>query len=356
MGGVAGSELKFAAKKAATWGTPVAVGALDGFMSLPTGIKRQADVIIDDSLGNYFVTGATPGAVKVDGDIPLYLRYEGCDLLLAMFMGPAGVPATHAAGTLSKDYVYKWLTSTDGLFVTFVKHMKNYIAETPSLKITGLTIKGEAGKPLQMIVNASGNDVVTNSATNTTVLFTSNVTFPSDATTNRVSFGQGVIRMNSQSGIALAAGDTIYPSSFELTAKRKMSGVLGQYKTTAFAGNVQDCIDEPTNDGQPEVTLKLQFPRHTAVTRLNDLGNDNRFKADMTFTGTLIEGAIYRSMLFQFPHLMMKSVDVQDEAGIIKEPVEFLVLPALAAPTGMTGITDPFWISGVNKRTTNPLA
>jgi hypothetical protein len=355
MGGVAGSELKFAVKKATTWGTPVAAGVLDGFLSLATGVKRQADVIVDDSLGSFFVQGATPGAVKVEGDIPLYLRYEGCDLLLALFMGTAGVPVTHAAGTLSKDYVYKWLASTDGLFATFVKHMKNYIAETPSMKVTGITIKGEAGKPLQLIVNVTGNDVVTNSATNTTTTFTTNVTIPAEGIGNRVSFGQGVFRMNAQGGAALAVGDVIAPSSFELTAKRKVSGVLGQYKT-AFTGNTQDVIDEPTNDGQPEITLKLQFPRHTAVTRLDALGNDTRYKMDMTFTGALIETTIYREFAIKFPHLMMKSVDVQDEAGIIKEPVEFLVLPATAAPLGMTGITDPFWISGVNKRTTNPLA
>lgn len=353
MAGVAGSELKFAMKKAAAWGTAVACGVTDGFLSLPTGIKRDADVQIDDSLGQFFVAGATPGAVKVEGDIPQYLRYDGCDLLLALFMGVAGVPTLHTGGAASYDYTYKWSQNTDGLFATFVKNMKNYVAEVPSLKVTGITLKGETGKPVQLIATCIGIDVVTNSVINTLVTF-NNVTIPE--TGNRVNFGQGVFRMNDQSGLALTAPtDVIAPSSFELTAKRKLSGVYGQYKT-AFAGNQQDCIDEPTNDGQPEITLKLQFPRHTGVTRLNDLGNDVRKKMDITFTGQIIEGAINRSIKIQLPHLMMKSVDVVDAAGIIQEPVEFLVLPATTAPAGMTGITDPFWIGGTNKRNTNPLA
>lgn len=351
--GVAGSELKFAAKKAATWNTPVACGAGDGFLSLATGIKRDAEVLEDDSLGQFFKAGATPGAVKVAGDIPLYLRYDGCDLFLALFMGVAGVPTLHAAGAVSYDYLYKWATNTDGLFASFVKHMKNYIAETPSLKIQGITLKGETGKPLQLTIDAIGNDVVTNSETNTTTTF-NNVTILE--TGNRVNFGQGIFRMNDQSGDALASpADVISPSAFELTAKRKLEGVYGAYKT-AFAGNAQDVIDEPTNAGQPEVTLKLTFPRHTSVTRLNDLGNDVRKKMDITFTGGIIEGEIPRVFKLQFPHLMMKSVDVADENGIIKEPVEYLCLPASAAPTGMAGVMDPFVISGTNKRSTDPLA
>lgn len=349
--GVAGSELKFAAKKAAAWNTPVVCGAGDGFLSLATGIKRDAEVLEDDSLGQFFIAGATPGEVKVAGNIPLYLRYDGCDLFLALFMGVAGVPTLHTDGTIAYDYLYKWLTNTDGLFATFIKHMKNYIAETPSLKITGITLKGETGKPVQLVVEAIGNDVVTNSATNTTTTF-NNVTIPE--TGNRVNFGQAVFRMNNQSAGALGSGDVIAPSAFELSAKRKMEGVYGQYKTS-FAGNAQDVIDEPTNAGQPEVKLKLTFPRHTAVTRLDDLGNDVRKKMDITFTGGIIEGAINRSIKLQMPHLMMTSVDVQDEKGIIQEPAEFLCLPASAAPTGMTGVTDPFVISGVNKRATNPL-
>lgn len=353
MGGVAGVELIYAAKKATTWGTAVACGALNGFMSRPSGIKETSDVDLDDSLGTFFSADGTPGAIKCEGDLPAYLRYSGMELLLALAMGTAGVPTTHAPGTLSKDYAYKPAKNVDGLFATFVKHMKNYIAEVPSLKIDGFTIKGETGKPLELILNTTGCYINENTSTGTNTLTTANNITIAE-TGNRVNFAQGVFRMNDQSGIALAAGDQIYPNSFELTFKRKLTGVYGSM--TKGTTSKRDVIDEPTNDGVPEISLKLSFPRHTSATMLTALGNDTRKKMDIIFTGAIIEGAIPYLFTLQFPHLQIKTVDVVDEQGIIKEPVEFLVHAAATAPVGMAGITDPFWMSGTNKFAANPLA
>jgi len=349
MSGVAGSELKFAIKKAAAWGTAVACGALNGFLALATSVKRDADVDIDDSLGQFWAKDGTPGAVKVDGDIPAYLRYDGLDLLLALFMGTAGAPAQQGA-TTAYAYTYDLADNTDGLFATFAKHLKNYVAEVPSLKVAGITIKGEQGKPLQLIVKTIGDNVVYDGTNDATTF--NNVTIAEVA--NRIQFAQGVFRMNDQSDIALAAGDQIGPNSFELTAMRKLTGTYGSFVTGG--ANSQDLIDEPVNDGLPEVTLKLQFPKHTGKTRLTDLGSDTRKKMDITFTGGLIAATYYRTFKIELPHLQMKSVDVVDEVGIIKEPVEFLVHAASSAPAGMAGITNPFRISGINQLATDPLA
>lgn len=351
MPGIAGIEIKAAIKKTATWGTALACGANDGILILPTSIKKDMGIDVDDSLGFFWSKDGSLGSIKVEGALPAYLRYDGLDLPIALFMGIAGAPTLHAAGAISYDYTYKWDTDTDGLFAVFAKHMKNYIEEHSSIKITGMTIKGEIGKPIQISFDTISINRIHNSAVNTTGTF-ANVTF--SETANRVRFAESKFRINSQSGIALADGDKIYPSSFELTAKRKLTGVYdGQYKTT---GVVQDLICEPENDGVPEISLKLTFPRHTSTTYLAALLADTRQKMDITFTGGIIEGAIARSMLFQFPHLQIKNDDIADAQGIIQEPVEFVVHGAAAAPTGMTGIIEPFWISGTNKRSTNPLA
>lgn len=351
MGAVAGVEIQAAFKKSSVWNTPVAVGANDGILILPTSIKRDAPVESDDSLGTYFSEDGDPGAIKVEGDIPMYLRYDSLDVLLALFMGIAGAPAQQGV-TTAYAFTYKWKKDTDGYFGTFVKHMKNYIEEVVSAKIAGITIKGEVGKPLQAIFKTIASNKVYNSTTNTTATF-NNVTFFEKA--NRVRFSQGVFRMNDQSGAALADTDKIYPSSFELSAQRKLKGeYTGQYVTTG--SNKQDVIDEPTNDGHPEILLKLSFPRHSANTRLLELGSDTRKKMDITFTGALIESTYYRQFKLQLPHLQLKNVDPTDEQGIIKEPLDLIVHAATTAPAGMTGITDPFWISGINRRVTDPLA
>ncbi len=348
MAGLAGIEIKAAVKKASTWGTAVACGANNGIVVLPTNIKRDSPITVDDSMGRFFSKDGLPGPLKVEGDIPAYLRYDGLDLLLALYMGTAGAPTLQGSGAYA--YTYKVKTLLDGLFCTVAKHMKNYIDEYPSVKITGIAIKGEVGKALQVTISVVCQNKVVASVINTTTTFT-NVTWFEEQ--NRVRFSEGVFRMNAQGGAALGSGNTIYPSAFEFTTKRKLAG---EYSTQYISAINQELIDEPCGDGTLESTLKLTFPRHTSSTNIDALVSDSRKKMDITFTGALIGGAYYRQFKLQFPHLQLKNVDPVDAQGNIKEPIEFVVHGCASAPTGMTGLTDPFWISGINRLSTDPLA
>ncbi len=349
MSGLAGIEIKTAAKKASVWGTAVACGANNGILLLPTNIKWESDINIDDSMGNLFSKEGVAGPVKVEGDKPSYLRYDGLDLLLAMYLGTAGAPTLQGSGAYA--FTYKVKTLLDGLFYTFIKNMKNYIEEYPSSKCVGINIKGEVGaKPLEVSFKVLYNNKVVDSSVNTTSTFANVTTFEEQ---NRVRFSEGVYRMNAQSGAALGGGDTIYPSAFEFNTQRKIAGEFTtQYKTAIN----QELIDEPSGDGTMETTLKLTFPRHTGSTYIADLAANTKKKLDMTFTGALIGGSYYRQFKLQFPNLQLKNVDPVDAQGNIKEPLEFIVHGCLTAPTGMTGLTDPFWISGVNRLSTDPLA
>ena len=351
MPGVAGVEVKAAFKKAATWNTAVACGANDGILILPSTLKKDNTVDVDDSEGTFFAKDGDLGAIKVEGDLSMYLRYDSLDVMIAQAMGIAGVPTIQGA-TTAYAYTYKPSSNTDGKFGTLAKYMKNYIEEHTSAKVAGFAIKGEFGKALTITFKLICINKVADSTVNTTTTF-NNVTFSEVA--NRVRFAQGVFRMNAASGAALAVGDRIYPSSFEFSFQRKLAGVYGQYKYTS-GNNTQDLIDEPTNDGPPELSLKLEFPRHTSSTYLTILGGDTRQKMDITFTGGLIASTYYRTFTLQFPHLQLINDDPADAAGIIKEPLEFKVHGCNTAPMGMTGITDPFWISGINQRATDPLA
>ncbi|WP_316348478.1 phage tail tube protein [Desulfuromonas acetoxidans] len=350
MSGVAGNELKYAIKKATAWGTAVQCGAGDGFLSLPTGIKRESGIDIDDSLGLFVSQDGTPSAVTVPGDLPLYLRYDGCGLIMALFMGIAGIPTLVDGATGAYAYAYDFAESTDGLFATFARHRKHYIDEVPSLKISALTIKGEQGKPLQLVATVIGNNLVADGVNKAATY--SEVTIAE--TRNRVQFAQGVFRMNDKDDVALGAPHVVTPSSFEITAKRQLEGMYGAFTTGGT--NPQDLIDEPTNNGVPEFSVTLQFPRHTGKTRLDELGGDARKKMDITFTGREIEAGFNRQIKFELPHLQYKSVDVVDESGNIKEPVEFVAHGVTAAVAGMTDLTMPLRISGVNQRNANPLA
>jgi hypothetical protein len=319
---------------------------------LPSVIRRKTLGETDDCAGSYYAADGDLGAIKVGGDISMYLRYDGCDLPLTLAMGIAGAPVWQGSTSAAYAYTYRPAADIDGQFATLVEHMKSYIMEIPSLKITGFTLKGETGKAITLTLRVMGINGIHDSAANTMASF-GNVTCVETA--NRVRFSQGVFSMNPASGVPLAAGDRIFPSSFEFSFQRRLKGEYTGGYLFRSGNNTQDLIDEPTNDGPPEINLKLRFPRHTSATYLSALGGDVRQKLDITFTGPPIGGGYDRKLVLSFPHLQLINDDPADEEGTINEPLEFRVLKPETPPPGMKGITDRFQISGINQRSTDPL-
>jgi hypothetical protein len=341
-------ELKAAVKKAATWGTALACGANNGVLILPFGLKKTRGALVDDSLGNYFAKEQSLGETKVEGTLPMYLRYDGIDLLIALAMGATGGAPVQQGATSAYAQKFTLANSPDGLFATLAVHNGVNIDEYTSVKATGFALKGEVGKPLQITFDLAAIDRITNSPVNTTATFAGVTHFE---TANRVLMSQGVFRMNAQGGAALADGDKIYPGSFELTFKRKMRGVYG-------AGSSSDRIDEPTNDGEPEVKLKLEFPRYTSTQKgwFEDWDAGSNKKMDIVFTGAQIQSPYNRSFKLSFPNLAIAGAELPIEKGILKAPLEFNCLACDSAPSGMTGVTLPFQADVVNRQSANVLA
>lgn len=351
-----GQEIKYALKKATTWNTAIACGANNGLLMLPATITRTADTQIDDSVGSAYSLDGTPGAIKCEGDLSGYLRYDSCDSILAGLMGVAGSPTVNTVN--GYDYIYDYAPSLDGIFYTLAKKMGSvYVREVPGVKFMSLTISGEAGQPLKFQAKILGTNLVEDGVNNGTTF--ANVTF--FETENRIRFAQGVFRMNATSGAALSGGDAVKPSAFSLSITRKLSGLYGT--NTAGTTNLQDVIDEPMNDGQTEFKLTLTFPRHTAKTYLTAWNADTRYKFDATFTGATIPSGPARKFLIQAPNMQLTNVNPVDAQGNIQEPLEFVLHGITTAPTGMTtpagttvGVTRPVRISGTNRLSTNPLA
>jgi hypothetical protein len=345
MAKATGVEIKAAVRKASAWGTAAACGAGDGILILPHSIKKERPNSVDDSLGLYFPNDSDPGEIKVGGDLPMYLRYDSPDLLLALAMGATGGAPAQQGTTSAYSQTFRLAGDNDGLFATFSLNNHVNIDEYTSLKVSGFTLKGEVGKPLEAAFHCIADDNETSSAVNTSATF-ANVTF--FETANRVLMSQGVLRMNDQSGAALGPGDEIYPASFELAFKRSMSGVYGV--SSGF-----DRIDEPTNDGMPEVRLKLRFPRYASPSHFTGWDANTARKLDIVFTGALIEDTYYRTFKLSFPNLKYSSVELPMEQGILKHPVEFNCLGCDLAPPGMAGITEPFRIDVINRQSADVL-
>jgi len=351
--GVTGAEIVYGMRKGAIWGTAVACAAGDGFLGLPWSADPDNSTVVDDSLGQFFATDASPGQTKLEPTVNMYLRYNDEVVLsmLAALFGTAGAPTTHASGTLSKDHLLKIAKQVDGLFFTLAAKLgTGFVEEIPSWKVAKLEITWETGKPVQMKFSGPGFDLVVDSTINTLATFNS-VTILETA--NRGYMGQTVFRMNDASGGALTGTDKIGPSKVTLTLERKLTGVYGSY---VDAGAGRDLIDEPTNDGLFSGSLSMTFPRTSSNTaRLKIKGNTSQ-KMDITMTGPIIENAIPYMITFTLPNLKPKKIANPHKQGIIENTREYDVLGATTAPTGMTGQTDPCWCALTNKITTDLLA
>lgn len=362
--GVSGVEIVAAMLRCTVaWGMPSALGVGSGLLIRSANIQRRADVLVDDSRGTFHSIDGLPGKVIVEGPIETYGRYYGRgNEHLALFMGTAGVPTGSALAGYT--YLFKWAKKTDGLFATFAKKLGDVcVEEFPNVKIAGLTIAGEMDEPIEVNFDTicSGKNVNTDTGTNTLTTMAS-VTYAETA--NRIRFSDGKFYLADQSADWSAAySGQVFPTKFKLTAKRSLKGLhTGQYSEPTGAGR-QVWIDEPLNDGKPEVRLTIEFGRFTTPARITDMLNDVRKKMFIEFTSMAdIAGATpgtKNKFRLSFPHLQLAHVPVADADGNIVEPVEFICHGSTVAVTGSleTGSNiGPFCIGGLNARSTDPLA
>ena len=405
---ITGRETLIGLKKASGWRTAVACGANDGILILSETLKQTREHLDDDSAALPFIQRTDAGKITASGDITGYLRYDGLDAPIALAMGQAGTPTqqdipsdwvatteyslndlcspttpntyrykatvagTSAASeptwptTVGETVVdggvtwtcekppcyansYKLTTDLAGLFATIAILKKSDIVhEFPSSKINGFSISGEMGAPLQITVNNLANLLDLASTTNTAATM-ANITYPDKG--NRIILNKACTFMiNDESGAALAAGDKVYPASFEFSFNRPMEGGL-------VFGN--DDIDEPAGTGFPEITLTLGFPQYNDANHqfFTDWDAYTRKKAELYFKGALIEGTSYYELKMTFPNLKVADPDAAVSGpGKIPASIPFKVLGTDTAPTGMTGITQPFQIDVQNSRSTDPLA
>lgn len=352
--GMTGEEIIYALHKGATWGTAAVCGAGDGFLGLPWDAEPDDTSEVDDSLGLFFAADSSPGQTKIEPGVNTYARYNDKVILtlLAAFFGTAGVPATHAAGTLSKDHVLKMAKSVDGIFYTLAAKVgTGFVEEIPSLKVAKVVVTWETGKPVKFQFTGPGFDLVVDSLVNTLTTFNNVTVLEAD---KRAYMGQTVFLMNDQSDVALAAPThKVAPSKAVLTLERDVEGFYGSF-VDPKAG--RELIDEPTNSGQPKGTLDLTYPRLKDNSGRLKIKNHTSHKAEIIMTGPIIEDAIPYLMKFQLPHLKPKKNANPHKHGTLENTRSYDVLATLTAPAGMVGNTDPCWCYLTNKIAVDLLA
>lgn len=342
-------------KKGATWGTAIAVGALDevpvispGNTDLQTPVRDIDPALESDT--PYVMTSELLQSQPVDFAVPYRFRYESGRFatMLAMLFGVAGVP-TQQGATTAYLHEFTWKDEISGLFGTWVEERPSKIFEVPSAKPFRAEFNFQNGV-LVCTISLRGDDCKDDSTTNTATQVDA-VTLPSTFYDDGVTaiFRNAVVKINAETGGDVASETALILDDFSVVYERPLEAGVH----TAGTEYILEPLEEGLSGPQTQVTLS--FPRMSSV---NDAFFQT-FEAGTTqkmlieFTGANIESTYdYRLSLF-FPRLKMQSPTYPVEE-IVKSGLVLQAEEAGAAPTGMTEVRP--YIELVNELTTDYLA
>ena len=319
-----------AAKKGTTWGTAVAVGALNGIL-----MSGDSGLTLKQPYQEYQPNNQVMGQDGILGLVdaieitpPTNLQYEmgAFGTLLAMLFGTAGAPSK-VGPTLAYKHTFQWADSSD-YFATYVEGRPGKAWECASAVPYKLQVK-VSGSYIEARLTLRGNNVVDTSATNTDTQLAA-ITYASKG--NFVNFIHGQFLLNAQSGAGLASPtDAIDISDFELNLERSVDAIH------ILGGNN---IAQPKEGAFPKASLKITLPRATSANMayLADFLALTSKKASLTFVGANIETSYYYTVAFLMPRLVFAGPPEAKLEDIIKNGLTFNLQEASANPTGMSHV------------------
>lgn len=347
MAGVTGREMKgyaFGVTGVNSWGAATSVTLGTRFES-DGGLKYSPQFVEDRSFGEEFLGPAEYGDLNpADLTLTGQARYEDHNYVLrALAMGSPAAPVISTSAdtqTTSWLHVVDLAPSIDGRAATFAFDRKQFVEEIASAKVFGFSERPGDGGVIEESFRILGVAPTHTSTINTrSILY--DASFP--ALGGKVFRKQGVFRINAQSGGSLGSSDTIsILGSLEFTFERPQD--------RSYAYGSADII-EPADNEFPLPSIRLIFDRANTIT-VNSfraaLSAGTAYKADITYSGAFINSTDRGQRLWQFPH-----VEIQDQAtptsgaAQVKPNVMFMLKKPASAPTGMSGVTQPFRLSQI---------
>jgi hypothetical protein len=304
--------------------------------TMPVGVPEYVQ---DESLGSAWESTGDSGNLDVSGDINLDLRYDGLTHLFALCMGASASPVQQST-TLAYSHVLTLTDTLDGLFGTYAVFDGVAVRECPSIQITGFELTSEAGQPVKCRFMVTASDRIVTGQVNTTL---SSVTYV--PVQPRVMFDDIRIRINDQSGGALADSDTFYASAWSLSFTRPY--------VFDHVTNLNPGVTEGVPDGKPSLVLSLTEDRYVDISRITQCRTKVAKKADISFTGPVAATPYNYSFLFEMPQLLFEQANYpMTSASKIVADLSLRGQKAAAAPTGQAGLTLPLRITTVNLRNT----
>ncbi len=357
MAGQTGRAFKMAFAKfgSNSWG--VAASVTKGiYFESDGGMQYKAAQVVDNAFGQTFTAGASPGLVEAPA-LTFTGRSRYADHAYIWDGLAMGSPATVAISTSATGQVTSWLhvfdlaDGIDGLGLTIAIDKNLYVDELTSCKVHGWDESNADNGAMDVSYKVTGSKTTPISSVNIAATV-AGASYP--ALTNRIVQQQGVFRMNLQAGGALASTDAIKAESIKFSWQRPQDAphVFGQ-----------DYVDEPADNGFPEFTIEVTYPRMNTVSAnslYQGLISGTAWKADWTFTsGTFINSTDAGMKKYQFPYIDLAEdgfLAATDGAQQVKPVAKFNCRLPSAAPTGMTGVTRPFRLTRIMQNSVNAFA
>jgi hypothetical protein len=332
-----------------SWGTAISLTAAGHGLILNEApdFLNKPEQLPDEAMGFEYKEYIDAGNKIITPAPNMDLRYDGAlwRMVAQAIGGDSSATATSGASGTLYNHTMDVTAENAGLFGTFCVFDGITVREIPSFKPSGFTLSGESGGFWLLTVRGMGDDCLLSGQTNSGSAAGVNGIIAATATSKvlRVPYGATAFRINDQSGGALASGDVLYPNSINFEFDRDMRPNFLANNVADGSGNEWSTL-EPDEDGVPTGILTVTFPKYTAVTHLEDLGDETVKKADITIQGPTPTGygGDY-DITISLPALRIVDV-TPDPSGSTKiiQSITCEMLKAQTAPTGMTGITNMF--------------
>lgn len=323
-----------------TWGTAVAVGAGRGIYLTSEGVAGGRVALPRLPVGSVWREPVDRGAQEHRGDINFDLFYGGnCGELLAYLFGTSGAPTQTPPSTGTSylhactlaDSIAKFATLCIGKIGGAKWH------EFPSFKASRLLLRGSGNGRVTGTIDVLPSHLDEDSSTNATTQ-TDAVTVP--ALQGAARFKHSLFRINGQADGALDSGDVKGIAGFELELSRPLA--------VDHLADGNDFIAEPFEDeqqGEMMVRLAVDLRSFDTAEWRTAYEAGTEYKWDLQILGTGLDGGSGADpyYLFECPRATVMAMPQANIAGRgrITHRVEFVGHVASAAPTGMSGITQP---------------
>jgi hypothetical protein len=342
MAGVSGRQTRIAFSKFAqnSWGAATSV--TKGVFFDAETIAYRPTMSPFEAFTNSFETVSEGGEVPaLDFELQQQSRYDDYSYIVtALALGSPAPPtiSTSASGqTPSWQHVIDAASVIDGLGLTLAIDKVQYVEELTSVKVHGFSTKNGTGGIMTTAYQLVGSMPTIISSVNTQARVAAAIM---PGLGNRVFRKHGVFRMNVQSAGSLIASDAVHAVDLAFSVDRP------QDAHQVFA---QDFTDEPTDDAHPIFGLSITYPRMNTLSANSlrtALQAGNVFKADLTFTGTLINSTDAYRDVWQWPSLQVTEFSAPVErAGQIRPRAVFKANTPPAGVTGMSSVTGPMRVT-----------